>query len=151
MNEEGDILYHPLVPGNFQSPVSVASIESQDVLDSLMRLAIILKLTSGFITSWWSTSNQETLIDRTLPSLPNGMHVYFYPNTLPFRTHTPVPSVFIFGRCYCMVLAVMFIHAQLISLAHLYYRSIYPMSYMLLSVATDQRDLHSMCLLLSSH
>ena len=50
MNEAGDILYHPLVPGNFQSPVSVTSIESRDVLESLKRLAIVLRLTSRFST-----------------------------------------------------------------------------------------------------
>jgi hypothetical protein len=36
MNSEGHILYHPLVPGNFQSDVLVASIESEDVLDQLI-------------------------------------------------------------------------------------------------------------------
>ena len=39
INERGEILYHPLVPGNFQSAVSVASIESQEVLDMLERFA----------------------------------------------------------------------------------------------------------------
>ena len=33
MNEGGYILHHPLVPGDFQSPVSVATIESPDILD----------------------------------------------------------------------------------------------------------------------
>ena len=40
MNTKGHILYHPLLPSNFQSDVSVASIESEDVLTQLqMRLA----------------------------------------------------------------------------------------------------------------
>jgi hypothetical protein len=38
VNSGGDVLYHPLVPGDFQSTVSVGSLESQDLLNKLLTL-----------------------------------------------------------------------------------------------------------------
>ena len=87
----------------------------------------------------------------------------FHPNTLPFRTHTPVPSVFILERFYCaqpdsksgvscnvclyMPHSLNFLSTYTCALR----QCVYPKSYILLSVAIGQRNLHSMCLLLSGH
>ena len=38
MNDVGHVLYHPLLPGNFQSVVSIASIEAPEVLTALLNL-----------------------------------------------------------------------------------------------------------------